>query len=63
METGIKAWLANQEHEAAKADVRVELPKGWYWDMKPGGIGYLKNPNDMLCVGYEIGRASCRERV
>lgn len=58
METGIKAWLANQEHEATKADVRVELPKGWYWDMKPGGIGYLKNPNDMLCVGYDIDNQS-----
>ncbi len=55
METGIKAWLANQE---SGVPAKVELPGGWYWDMNPDQTGYLMAPGGQCCVGYDIGEGT-----
>ena len=41
METGIKAWIANQDPHV---HTKVDLPGGYYWDIDPGNTGYLKGP-------------------
>lgn len=56
METGIKAWLANQE--PTNGPIRVDLPSGWHWDMQQDGIGHLKGPDGRLCVGYDLNKQS-----
>lgn len=51
METGIKAWIANQDPHVQS---KVDLPGGWYWDIDPGKTGYLKGPQGELYVGYDL---------
>lgn len=51
METGIKAWIANQDPHV---HTKVDLPGGYYWDIDPGNTGYLKGPQDELYVGYDL---------
>ena len=38
------------------------LPKGFKEEMGYGMIGYVV-PHSLFSAGYQIGRASCRERV
>lgn len=56
METGIKAWLANQDGKPA----RVELPGGWEWDVQQGGTGCLLGPGGSRCVGYDLNKGTIR---
>lgn len=51
METGIKAWIANQDPHVQS---KVDLPGGWHWDIDPGKTGYLKGPQGELYVGYDL---------
>lgn len=55
METGLKAWIA-----AYDTDGRIELPGGWHWDVRQNGTGYLKDPDDKLCVGYDLENQTIR---
>lgn len=52
METGIKAWIANNGFEQGE-NTRIDLPAGWHWDISHDGTGYLKDPGGQLCVGYD----------
>lgn len=54
METGINAWIANYTFDFSGGNARIDLPGGWYWDISPNQTGYLKTPNDELCVGYDL---------
>ncbi len=54
METGINAWLANQEFDPSGNDIRVDLPGGWFWNMSPNKTGHLVDPKGQLCVGYDL---------
>lgn len=54
METGIQAWIANHEFNASDSNARIELPGGWHWDISSKGIGFLKDSNEQLCVGYDL---------
>ncbi len=54
METGTGAWIANQEFDFSGKDIRVDLPGGWYWNVSPDKTGYLMNPDDQRCVGYDL---------
>ena len=56
METGIKAWIANCEFDFSGNSMRVDLPGGWHWDVSPDKTGYLKGPNNELCVGYDLNK-------
>lgn len=54
METGMKAWLANHEFDFSDNGARIDLPGGWHWDFSSDKTGYLKTPEDVLCVGYDL---------
>ena len=56
METGMRAWIANQDGKAAK----VELPGGWEWDVRQDGTGHLAGPGGALCVGYDLNSRTMR---
>lgn len=51
METGIKAWIANQ---IPGSDATITLPNGWQWDVHSDNTGHLKTPDGDLCVGYDL---------
>lgn len=59
METGINAWIANckfapTDDTGKVSHIYVELPDDWKWDIMSDGTGFLKGPDDMLCIGYDI---------
>lgn len=60
METGVNAWIANHEFDFSGSTARVDLPGGWYWDISPDKTGYLKGPEDELCVGYDLNSNTIR---
>lgn len=52
METGMKAWIANQSFP--NDAIRIDLPGGWHWDVQNSKVGHLKTPEGYLCVGYDL---------
>lgn len=54
IETGEKAWIANQDMKQGDDTIFVELPHGWRWQIDSPNSGILVNPDNKAVVGYDL---------
>lgn len=54
IETGEKAWIANQDMKAGDETIFVELPHGWRWQMDSPTKGILVNGDNQAVTGYDL---------
>lgn len=54
IETGEKAWIANQDIQPGEVSVFVELPHGWRWQVDSPDKGILVSGDNKAVVGYDL---------
>lgn len=54
IETGEKAWIANQNMNPDDSTIFIELPHGWRWQINSPSTGILVNNDNQAVAGYDL---------